>query len=63
MGIEIGVTSMNLLLESTLIMDEDTLRPLRIETTSDTALEMDAMGMTQNMENQQTVVTVFDWDS
>lgn len=63
MGIEIGVSSMNLLLESTLIMDEETLRPLRIETTSDTALEMDAMGVTQNMENEQTVVTVFDWES
>jgi hypothetical protein len=63
MGIEIGVTSMDLRLESTLIVDEDTLRPLRIETTSDTALEMDAMGVTQNMENEQTVVTVFDWES
>jgi hypothetical protein len=63
MGIEIGVTSMELQLESTLIVDGDTLQPLRIEVTSDTALEMDAMGMTQNMDNEQTVVTVFDWGS
>jgi hypothetical protein len=63
MGMEVGVTSMDLRLESTLIVDEDTLRPLRIETISDTALEMDAMGMTQNMENQQTVVSTFDWSS
>ena len=63
MGIEVGVTSMDLRLESTLIVDEATLRPLRIETISDTALEMDAMGLPPNMENRQTVVTTFDWSS
>ena len=61
MGLEIGVTSMDLRLGSTLIVDADTLRPFRIETASDTSMEMDAMGMPQTMENEQTVVTVFDW--
>lgn len=61
MGMEVGVTSMDLRLESTIIMDEATLRPLRVETNSDTALEMDTMGMSQTMENAQTVVTTFDW--
>jgi hypothetical protein len=63
MGVELGVTAMDLRLESTLIVDEATLRPLRIETTSNTALEMDAMGMPQTMANEQTVVTTFDWAS
>jgi hypothetical protein len=63
MGMEVGVTSMDLRLESTIIVDEATLRPLRIETTSQTDLEMDAMGTTQNMANEQTVVMTFDWSS
>lgn len=63
MGMEVGVTSMEIQLQSVMIVDAETLQPLRIETTSDTAMEMDAMGMTQAMDNAQTLVTVFDWGS
>ncbi len=62
-GMEVGVTGMEIQVRSVMIVDADTLQPLRIETTSDTAMEMDAMGMTQAMDNAQTLVTVFDWES
>lgn len=63
MGMEVGINSMEIEVRSVLIVDAETLQPLRIETTSDTAMEMDAMGMTQAMDNAQTLVTVFDWGS
>ena len=57
-----SLTSMDLRMESTLVVDEATLRPLRLETTSDAALEWDERGFgAATMAGEETVVTVFDW--
>ncbi len=61
-GMEMGITSMTLEMTSTLVVEESTLRPLRLETRVGTDLEMDVMGTAQSMTNEQATLTRFDWE-
>ena len=61
-GMEMGITSMALEMTSTLVVEESTLLPLRLEIQTGTELEMDVMGMVQSMTNEQAVVTHYAWE-
>lgn len=60
-GMEMGITGMTMTSVSTLVVEAETLRPVRMETTVEMSMRMDIMGMTQDTENRQVNVTRWDW--
>jgi hypothetical protein len=60
-GIEMGITGMSMESVTSLVVEAETLRPVRMETTVEMSMQMDIMGMTQDTQNRQVTVTRFDW--
>lgn len=61
-GMEMGITEMSLATHNTLVVEAETLRPLRMESQVDMTMGMDMMGMTQRIQNRQLVETRFSWE-
>jgi len=59
---EQGITRVEMTMNSTLVVDAETLRPRRMASTMDMAMEMDVMGMRQNLNTNQAVTTRFAWE-
>lgn len=61
-GMEMGITRLEMAMTSTLVVDAETLRPRRMASTMDMAMEMDVMGMRQGVTTNQVVTTRFAWE-